>query len=83
MAQTAVDILVDYMEANFHLTDESRQQFIKAKALYRQQIEDAYWAGINGSMNDWSEAKVKGSLVTGIKAGGGAEQYYLQRYKQD
>lgn len=41
MAQnTAVQQLITYMEENFHLTDESRIKFEKAKAMEnKQQIE--------------------------------------------
>lgn len=43
--QTAVQQLINYMEANFHLTDESRNQFGKALETEKQQIIDAVWYG--------------------------------------
>ena len=47
------------------------------------QIEDAYWAGIEGTINDWSEAEVRGGLLERVKTGGGAEFYYFKTYKHD
>lgn len=48
--------------------------------IEKQQIIDAYWGGIEGTMNDWSEAKEEGSTITGIKTGGGAEKYYNDNF---
>lgn len=49
----------------------------------KQQIIDAYWGGLNGCINDYSESKTVGNELTGIKIGEGAEFYYNQTYKQD
>lgn len=46
----------------------------------KEEIIDAYWGGLNGSMNDWSEAKTAGSEIRGIKAGKGAEQYFREKF---
>ena len=46
----------------------------KAKEMEKQQIIDAYWGGLNGPINDYSDA------VTGIRYGKGAEQYYNETY---
>jgi len=41
----------------------------------------AYWGGIEGSMNDYSETTRVGSELIGIKGGGGAKQW-LEQYKK-
>lgn len=46
----------------------------------KQMIIDVYWAGLNGSINDYSESKVIGNEIINIKTGGGAEQYYNETY---
>lgn len=48
----------------------------------RDAIVDAYWAGINGSMNDHTEAEnIPGTgIIKGIKVGGGADLYYSTKY---
>jgi hypothetical protein len=50
--KTPVQQLIDYMEANFHLTDESREEFAKALKAEKQQIIDAHQDGfISDSMS--------------------------------
>lgn len=44
----------------------------------REQIEEAYWAGLDGLMNDYSECETFGDDKT--KSGGGASFYYQQKY---
>lgn len=44
--------------------------------LEKQQIIDAYWGGLNGCINDYSETKTVGGELIGIKIGKGAEHYY-------
>lgn len=44
--QTAVEWLVLYMETYFHLTDESRQAFEKARKMEKEQIIKAYNSAI-------------------------------------
>ena len=39
--QTAVEMLVEYMEANFYLTDESIEMFAKALMLEEKQNKKA------------------------------------------
>ena len=39
--QTAVNFLINYMCANFHLTDESLEKFEQAKAMEKEQIINA------------------------------------------
>lgn len=48
--------------------------------LEKKQIEDAYWAGLNGAINDYSECKDFGDKNT--KVGGGAEKYYKDTFNQ-
>jgi len=50
-------------------------------ACEKKQIIDAYWAGLNGCINDYSESKTVGSELIGIKIGGGAENYFSKHYK--
>jgi hypothetical protein len=40
--KTAVQKLIDYMEENYHLTEESRLEFKKALELERMQIISTY-----------------------------------------
>jgi len=51
--------------------------------LEKQQIIDAYWAGINGTMNDYSEAQLEERVIKGIKIAEEAEQYYNETYKKE
>lgn len=51
-----------------------RELFEQALEMEKQQIIDAYWGGLNGAINDYSDNK--------IKFGGGAEQYYNQNFKK-
>lgn len=38
----------------------------------------AYWGGIEGSINDYSEVKTVGSEMIGIKSGGGAKKWLTE-----
>lgn len=44
---TACQILINYMESNYHLTEESRMEFKQALATERQQLIDAVKYGGN------------------------------------
>jgi hypothetical protein len=57
----------------FKLQNEA---FEKAIAIERRRIINAYWAGINGFINDYSEAVQINSEIIGIKTGRGTEKYY-------
>ena len=50
-------------------------EFEQAKEMEKEQIIDAYWGGLNGAINDYSDNK--------IKFGGGAEQYYNETFKSE
>lgn len=65
--QTAVEQLITYMEENFHLTDESRIEFEKAKAMEKEQIINTY---IEASENPALRLE-------------DAEQYYNQTYQKE
>ena len=41
MNKTALQNLIDYMEENYHLTEESRLEFKKALEMEKQQIVEA------------------------------------------
>lgn len=79
---TAVEFLM-----KFCLNDLPIQQWNKYNGLFQQakemekhQIIDAYWGGLNGSINDYSESKQVGSEIIDIKYGKGADQYYNETY---
>ena len=61
--------------------DELHSASIDSLEKEKQMIIDTYWAGLNGSMNNYSEAKVVGNEIINIKNGGGAEQYYNKTYE--
>lgn len=67
MAQqkTAMQKLIDYMEENYHLTEESRYEFKKALEEEIEQIKTAFVAGDERGTNDIPF---------------NAEQYFLQVY---
>ena len=57
--------LIDYMEENYHLTEESRYEFKKALIEEREQIETAFVAGDERGTNNIPF---------------NSEQYFLQEY---
>jgi hypothetical protein len=63
--KTAMHKLIDYMEENYHLTEESRYQFIKALEEEAEQIKTAFVAGDERGTNNIPF---------------NAEQYFLQEY---
>jgi hypothetical protein len=63
--QTAVEQLINYMNDNFHLTDESLKKFEEAKQMFQQQIESAW------KMGDGVHDEVADKL---------AKKYYTQTY---
>lgn len=63
--------------------DGDVHDYEELREIFKQQIMDAYWAGIEGSMNDYSEAHTKCGLLEDVKAGGGAEFYYHKTYIHD
>ena len=71
---TAVQQLIDYMEENYHLTEESKNQFKVALETEKQQIIDAWKNGYIDGLKDGVSDEVDDST---------AEQYYSQTYKQD
>jgi hypothetical protein len=75
MKQTAVKFLVDEISCRFIISEELRIAMYKAIEMEKEQIIDAYWGGLNGAINDYSDNK--------IKFGGGAEQYYNETFKPE
>lgn len=63
--KTAMQKLIDYMEENYHLTEESRYEFKKALEEEIEQIKTAFVAGDERGTNDIPF---------------NAEQYFLQVY---
>ena len=55
--QTAVQTLIDYMEENYHLTEESRLEFKKALQMEKQQIMDAWQYGMKSDNGHFGTAK--------------------------
>ena len=90
---TAVEWLDDKiigLDVEFDMTLISRETYWirrkeileQANNMFEQQIIDAYWDGLNGSINDYSESKIVGNEMIDIKVGGGAEQYYSETFKK-
>jgi hypothetical protein len=75
MKQTSVEWLIEELEMNILWTDKARRAVHKAKEMEKEQIIDAYWGGLNGAINDYSDNK--------IKFGGGAEQYCNETFKPE
>lgn len=67
MYQTAIEYLVNYLEENFHLTDEAFLKFKEAKEMEKQQIAEAYRTGVE-------EDVYNNPLRTG-------EDYYIKTYE--
>jgi hypothetical protein len=87
----ALDLLIEWLNKNkrsieHNFTDGFSQLtnvIDTLKQLEKQNIIDAYWGGLNGSINDYSECKSIGNgNVIGIKAGGGAEKYYNETFNK-
>ena len=47
--KTAMQKLIDYMRANFHLTESTEMEFSDSLLAERKQIEDAFDAGYEDS----------------------------------
>ena len=67
--QTAVNILVNYMLENFHLTDEALEKFEQAKEIEKKQIENAYL-----------QKRKRGDFLSCLKWWDAAEDYYNKTY---
>jgi hypothetical protein len=74
---TAVEWIEGYLKKINHIQESLslRKAFEQAKEMEKEQIIDAYWGGLNGAINDYSDNK--------IKFGGGAEQYYNETFKSE
>ena len=70
--KTAVQTLIDYMEENYHLTEESRLEFKKALQMEKQQIINAYDLG---SLSEMQYPNPKTVIENG-------EQYYNSTYSE-
>lgn len=70
-------LLSELEKVNYHPTEA---MIMYAKKLHKQEIIDAYFGGLNGSINDYSESKQVGSEIIDIKYGKGAEQYYQETF---
>ena len=75
MKDTAVKFLIDEISCRFVISEELFLAMYKAIEMEKEQIIDAYWGGLNGAINDYSDNK--------IKFGGGAEQYYQDNCKPE
>ena len=72
--KTAMMELIDYMKANFHLTDESLETFDKLLEKEKEQIIDAIEHEFIGeSEYNWWSAGFNGL----------GDKYYNETYKQD
>jgi len=81
---TAVELLIENLKMILPISQFNdvvmQDVFKQAKEMEKQQIIDAYFGGLNGSINDYSESKEVGSEIIGIKYGKGAEKYYNETY---
>lgn len=75
MKDSSVKFLIDEISCRFIISEELRIAMYKAIEMEKEQIIDAYWGGLNGAINDYSDNK--------IKFGGGAEQYYNKTFKSE
>ena len=69
--QTAVNILVNYMLENFHLTDEALEKFEQAKQMEKEQIVESW--------NDGNLLGTNGNVLLEYNTG---EQYYNETYEK-
>ena len=67
MSQTAIQYLVNYLEENFHLTDQAYEIMLQAKLMEKEQIAEAYRTGVE-------EDVYNNPLRTG-------EDYYIKTYE--
>ena len=70
--KTAVQTLIDYIEENYHLTEESRLEFKKTLQMEKQQIINAYDLG---SLSEMQLPNPKTVIENG-------EQYYNSTYPE-
>ena len=71
-----------YDEA-YKATIPLKELALKLLEKEKEQIVEAYWGGLNGSINDYSDSKKVGNEIIGIKYSDGAEQYYNQTYLEE
>jgi predicted secreted protein len=73
--KTAVQTLIDYMEENYHLTEESRLEFKKALQMEKQQIVDSFNQGYREGFLDAQSVTENEKDVAEYQD---AENYYLR-----
>jgi hypothetical protein len=87
--QTTIENIIDefYGDASaaVHEQDKNLFDYVIRKLQMnlkneQKQIEDAYWAGLNGAINDYSECKKFGDKNTIV--GGGATKYYKTTFNK-
>ena len=79
MNKTALQNLIDYMEENYHLTEESRLEFKKALKEEKQQILDAFNQGYREGISDAEMVTKNDKDVAEYQD---AELYYNTIYKK-
>ena len=70
--KTAMMELIDYMKANFHLTDESLETFDKLLEKEKEQIKKSFRSGIASLV---IEPRIEYTKTS--------DKYYNETYKQD
>lgn len=50
--KTAMQKLIDYMRANFHLTEDTEMEFVDSQFAEKEQIEAAFNQGYREGFND-------------------------------
>ena len=79
MNKTALQNLIDYIEENYHLTEESRLEFKKALKEEKQQIHDAFNQGYREGISD---AQMVTNNDKDVAEYQDAELYYNTIYNQ-
>ena len=84
---TAMQQLIKWLDSFEDFPTKPNAQNVKEKAwqllsIEKEQVIDAYWAGLDGMINDYSESKTVGNEIRGINYGGGAEKYYSEKYSK-
>lgn len=76
--KTPVQKLIDELKSG-EFSVYNSHHVRKMMKIEKKAIVDAYWAGLNGSINDYSECQTFGDKKT--KIGKGGDRYYKETFK--
>ena len=77
--KTAMQQLIDYMRANFHLTESTEMEFTDSLEAEKEQIKDAYNQGYRDGQQDLPD-KLNSNDISKYED---AENYFTKTYKKD